>query len=284
MKKFIIFILIILAFVFSTVRNNCIIELKSGESIKGILIEENEDTVTLKSETLGTMTIERSKIKEIVQNVSSSGYKYNDPNHNSLLFMPSAETNPKGTKYFSSYELVYLNLGASPTDNLNVAIGFVFPFTPDVIVHTPLSIGFKYRFLHEPHRLNVSLMSSYSTILESENSSLFTIDGAFNYYFNPTTTIDFYLGNIINPNDTDYTIIHYGIALTKRVSPNSKFIIEYMNGMWENYTMDGVLMFGVRFFGKKISGDIAAIKFMDFSDNNDNLWFLLPLVSLTYHF
>lgn len=261
-----------------------LIELRSGESIQGSIIEENETTVVVKSESMGILTIDRKNIKEMIDLKRSTGYRYNDPNHNSLLFMPSAETNSKGTKYFSSYELVYLNLGASPTDNLNVAVGFIFPFTPDVIAHTPLSIGFKYRLLHRPEFINFSLVTSYSTILEADDFSLITVGGAFNYYFNPTTTANLYVGNIFNPNDTDDKIIHFGAALTKRVSPSSKFIIEYMNGMWEDFTTDGTLLIGIRFFGKKLSADFAVIRFLEFSDNSNEPWFMIPLVNFTYHF
>ena len=106
MKKIFVIILLAVVFAFAAEQKNCIIELKSGESIQGVLVEENEDTITLRSETLGTMTIERSKIRDIVRIDNSTGFRYNDPNHNTLFVMPSAETNPEKTGYLSNYELL----------------------------------------------------------------------------------------------------------------------------------------------------------------------------------
>ena len=99
MKNFIVFILLAVVFAFATVQNNCVIELNSGASLKGELVEENDEFVIIESETLGKMTIQRSNIKDISKIDSSTGYMYNDPNHNTLFIMPSAETNPKGSSY-----------------------------------------------------------------------------------------------------------------------------------------------------------------------------------------
>ncbi|MCK4981052.1 MAG: hypothetical protein KAS62_11700, partial [Candidatus Delongbacteria bacterium] len=84
MNKIIIFILLAVIFAFAAVKNNCVIELNSGESLKGELVEENDDFVIIESETLGKMTIQKSKIKDIMKIDNLKGYMYNDPNHNTF--------------------------------------------------------------------------------------------------------------------------------------------------------------------------------------------------------
>ncbi|HXK50390.1 MAG TPA: hypothetical protein PKW56_07985 [Clostridiales bacterium] len=42
------------------------------------------------------------------------------------------------------------------------------------------------------------------------------------------------------------------------------------------------MLFGLRFFGEKISADLAGIKFFDITGSD--IWLFIPLVSLTYHF
>ena len=80
-----------------------IIELKSGERITCEIVSEDDNVLTVISDTFGEMKIKRSDINTVTELDDRTGFRYDDPNHNSLLFIPSAETNPKGTKYISSY-------------------------------------------------------------------------------------------------------------------------------------------------------------------------------------
>ncbi|HXK50389.1 MAG TPA: hypothetical protein PKW56_07980 [Clostridiales bacterium] len=173
-----------------------IIELKSGERITCEVVSEDSEVLTVISDTFGEMKIKRADIKLITELDERTGYKYDDPNHCSLLFMPSAETNPKGTWYISDYELFYMNVGYSPTDNLHISTGFLFPIVPEMITEGPLSFGLKYRTLSEPYKMNVSMMGTYTTVIDEADIGLITYGTAFNYYINPRSTFNFYLAQL----------------------------------------------------------------------------------------
>lgn len=125
MKRTIIFLLALFILIQASFAKK-IIELKSGERITCEIVSEDDNVLTVVSDTFGEMTIKRSDIKLITELDERTGYRYDDPNHNSLLFMPSAETNSKGTKYISSYELLYMNIGYAPVENLHVSLNWIY--------------------------------------------------------------------------------------------------------------------------------------------------------------
>ena len=213
-------------------------------------------------------------------NIDSNGYRYNDPNHNTLFIIPSAETNPKNTGYLSNYELFYMNVGYVPVENLHLSVGFLFPITPEFISEGPLSIGAKYRLAHQANKFNISVLGSYTFSLDHDYT-IFTFGGAANYYLSPILSGNIYIGTMLNPqsDNSKNKMLTYGLGVSLRTGESSKFIIEYLNAKFENYYPDGVLMVGFRFFGKKISVDLAGITILDFED-----WLLLPFLNFTYHF
>jgi hypothetical protein len=264
-----------------------IIELKSGERITCEIVSEDEGILTVVSDTFGEMKIQRSDIKTISDLDENTGYRYDDPNHCSLLFMPSAETNPKGTWYISDYELLYMNVGYSPTDDLHISTGFLFPIVPEMITEGPLSLGFKFRTLSEPYKMNMSVMGTYTTVLDYPDVGLITYGTAFNYYMNPRSTVNLYMGGMTTSRTVGTeSAISFGLAFTYRSSESSKLIVEYMNGgIFDEFESKGVLLYGIRFFGEKISADLAGIQFVDLiTDDDSQSWIIIPLVSLTYHF
>ncbi|MCK4980266.1 MAG: hypothetical protein KAS62_07710, partial [Candidatus Delongbacteria bacterium] len=201
------------------------------------------------------------------------------PNHNTLFIMPSAETNPKGSSYLSNYELLYMNVGHSFSDDLHVSLGFLFPITSEFISHGPMTLGLKQRLLCEPEKYNVSLMGSYTFAL-AEDYSLITFGGAINYYTSPDFTFNFYLGDMLDPKANEINhLINFGVGITARTGESTKLIVEYLNGQIEDEIFDGIFLVGVRFFGKKLSVDLAGLAPLTGGE-----WFLWPFLNFTYHF
>lgn len=263
-----------------------IIELKSGERITCEIVSENDNVLTVISDTFGEMKISRTDIKVITELDERTGFRYDDPNHNSLLFMPSAETNPKDTKYISSYELLYMNVGYAPVENLHISAGFIFPVVPELLTSGPMSLGIKYRTFGEPYKMNMSIMGSYTTVLAEKDIGLITFGSAFNYYPNPKTTLNFYMGTLTTTITSGAeSAFSFGLGFTRRTSESSKIIIEYMNGgLFDEIESGGVILYGLRFFGERISADLAGVQFVDLiTDGESDSWIIIPLVSLTYH-
>jgi hypothetical protein len=285
MKKLLLAFLCLIIFIQISFAKK-IIELKSGERITCEILSEDDNILTVISDTFGEMKINRADIKVITELDERTGFRYDDPNHNSLLFMPSAETNPKGTKYISSYELFYINLGYAPVENLHVSAGFIFPVVPEMLTNGPVSLGIKYRTFGEPYKMNMSVMASYTTVLSESDIGLVTFGSAFNYYPNPRTTLNLYMGTLTTTMTSGAeSAFSFGLGFTRRTSESSKIIIEYMNGgLFDEFESGGVILYGLRFFGERISADLAGVQFVDLiTDGESDSWIILPLVSLTYH-
>jgi hypothetical protein len=278
------YLIIFILFISFCLYSKKIVELKNGESIKCEIVSEENDILTVVSDTFGEMKISRSDIKLIKDLDERTGYRYDDPNHCSLLFMPSAETNPKGTWYISDYELLFMNVGYSPVDNLHISTGFLFPIVPEMLTEGPISLGAKYRTIGVPYEYNMSIMGSITMIPAESDVGLITYGTAYNYYLSPRSTANLYFGGLTTTETAGMeSIFSFGLALTFRTSESSKFIVEYLNGgMFDNVETKGIMLFGLRFFGEKISADLAGVKFLDISGSD--LWLFIPLLSLTYHF
>ncbi len=285
MKKLLLTILVFFLFIQTSFAKK-IIELKSGERITCEIVSEDDDIVTVISDTFGEMKIKRSDIKIVTELDERTGYRYDDPNHCSLLFMPSAETNPKGTWYVSSYELFYMNVGYTPIENLHISTGFFFPIVPEMLTKGPLTLGAKLNVFRDTYRQNVSFMGTYTTVMDHPDVGLITYGTAYNYYLSPRSTANLYLGGLTSTETKGAeSIFSFGLGLTYRISESSKFIVEYLNGgIFDDIKTDGLMIFGLRFFGEKISADMAAVKFFDIESDDGDIWLFIPLVSLTYHF
>jgi len=61
-----------------------------------------------------------------------------------LLFMPTAKTIPKGTSYFSDYELVFLNYSFGVTDRTTISAYSLFPITDSFTETFTLSVKQNY--------------------------------------------------------------------------------------------------------------------------------------------
>jgi len=81
------------------------------------------------------------------------------PGDHELMLMPTAETMPAGSSYFSVYELALLNYVYAPTDNTHVGAFVLFPIT-STFVQT-LSLGIKQRVLRA-ERLEAALWASWT--------------------------------------------------------------------------------------------------------------------------
>jgi hypothetical protein len=93
-----------------------------------------------------------------------------DAHHDRLLFAPTAETNPKGSFYATSYYIVLWQLGYSVSDNTQISITATPPLGPEKII--PGDISIKTVVLREPH-VSVAAIASASGIIGFEEFSGF---------------------------------------------------------------------------------------------------------------
>lgn len=81
-----------------------------------------------------------------------------DAHHDRIVITPTAETNPKGSFYFTSYEIVLLQLGYSVTDTTQISLTATPPLGEEGIVPGDLSI--KTVMLREPHVSVAAIVSA----------------------------------------------------------------------------------------------------------------------------
>jgi hypothetical protein len=96
--------------------------------------------------------------------------RYRDAHNDRILIAPTAETNPKGSFYATSYEIVLLQFGYAITDFTQVSITATPPLGPEAIV--PGDISIKTVILREP-QVSVAAIASASGIIGFEEFSGF---------------------------------------------------------------------------------------------------------------
>ena len=93
-----------------------------------------------------------------------------DAHHDRVLIVPTANTNPRGSFYGTSYEVVLLQLGYSITDATQISIAAAPPLTADFIV--PGDISIKTVLLREPS-VSVAVIASATGVVGNEEFSGF---------------------------------------------------------------------------------------------------------------
>ena len=226
-------------------------------------------------------------------------YENNDPNINSNFLIPTAETNDVGSFFISDYQLLYLNLGYTPVENLNVTVGFLAPLHYEIIEDSPYSLGFKYQFVDEKD-YNFSIMGSVTEfdMFNSRSSILYTIGFAGNIYSdNNNIKLDYSLNALIpsfstfnndfydNNNNFDvnpFEFYNVGLALSGRISRNAKVMLEVNIVKFDiSRTMTTGLL-GLRFSGENFSLDIAGVILLEPIYDEDFL--IAPFLNVSYHF
>ena len=81
-----------------------------------------------------------------------------DAHHDRIVITPTAETNPKGSFYVTSYEIVLLQLGYSVTDTTQISLTATPPLGEEGIV--PGDISIKTVVLREPHVSVAAIVSA----------------------------------------------------------------------------------------------------------------------------
>jgi hypothetical protein len=93
-----------------------------------------------------------------------------DAHHDRLLIAPTAETNPSGSFYATSYEIFLLQIGYSLSDSTQISLTATPPLGDEGIV--PGDISIKTVVLREPH-VSVAAIASASGVVGFEEFSGF---------------------------------------------------------------------------------------------------------------
>jgi hypothetical protein len=255
------------------------ITLVDGTVIRGHIVTEAETYIILESTALGRMQISRDRIRSIAYGVEGGegippGGWRQDPDYNSLLLVPTAETLPKGDIYYRNFELLFNNLGYAVTDYLNISVMAAFPITSELRI---FSAGAKLRLLSR-EKSPVSIAASASgwfaeDVAVGTTSAIFSA-GNRRYSFTLA-------GNYGWFEDSDEFFVFLGGDV--QVATGLKLLLEYGNSqsaVTEDNDFKGLVNIGLRLFWEKVSFTMTG--FRPLEDTGDFIAF--PLVMFSAHF
>jgi hypothetical protein len=235
-----------------------VIRLRDGSSIVGRVIELSGDTVRFAS-AVGTLTIPRMYVAEL-REVEKSSVRRGEvwpanPNATRLFFAPTGRMLAKGEGYFNDTYLLFLSvqgglssrftlgggLSIVPLDDFSDNVVFV---TPKVGLYTSprfnLAVGGLFGFVgglaDEGEDASLGVLYAVGTV-GSADASL-TFGGGMAYAG----------GEFV---DTPVAMLGGEVRLGRRMS----FITE--NYLIPNEDVNSVISYGLRFFGEKLSVDLA---------------------------
>lgn len=228
-----------------------IIETKQGSTLMGKIIKEGNGKIVIKSDEMGEITILLDDIKSLekltADNFKKNKYWFENPHYSRYFFGPTARNLKKGEGYFQNLELILFSANYGITDNFSIGGGMSiipgFEINEQIYFFQP-KVGFQ--------------------ITESINAG----GGIFVFGNSESFGNLFYGNSTIGNTDDNFTIgVGYGfiddefletpilmLNGMKRVSPRIALISE--NWIFTEFQM---ISYGVRFFGKKISVDLALI-------------------------
>lgn len=205
----------------------------------------------------------------LVNILSSREYK---PGDHELCLMPTAYTMPVGDRYFTDYEIAFLNFSFAPLEGTHLSIFSLFPVTKQFL--DTFSFGIKQNYMRTKHVESAVWLTFVPEIkavnvgnvisLSKENSSVHLGISALSSSFIKKTEYIYMIGGKF------------------KLSERTSLIAEYGNlHSWLVEEPDGIALFGIRFHGKRVAWDIAGIRPL-FDIGNDLL--LIPLVKATVYF
>jgi hypothetical protein len=227
----------------------CELVLRDGSRLFGILVSEDESEIVFRTEAGVTVTAKRAEIaslKKLTGLIVGGEFLPPDPNATRLFFAPTGRALAKGQAYLGVYEFVMPFVQVGVTDRFSIGGGtpLVFGFdesdrpfwvTPKLQVlngsRTQIAVGAFHMF--DAHR-NVGGVG-YVVGTHGDTSASFTIGGGLAYGSEGSRSGLLMIGG------------------ERQVKRGLKLISE--NYVWKSGT--GVASAGVRFFGERLSADLA---------------------------
>ncbi|HNX00603.1 MAG TPA: hypothetical protein PLE74_01815 [Candidatus Cloacimonadota bacterium] len=192
----------------------------------------------------------------------------------SLLFMPTAYTMPKGTSALTDYEVLVLQYSYAATDHLHLSAVSVFPVTKDAL--RTLTVGMKQNFFRK------GKVQSAGWFSFTPDSAIRAISfGDVVSYGTPERSAHAAVAFGSNLHDKISSAVLMG-GVTTSMSERVNFIAEFTTtteALKDNYT--GLLSLGVRFNGKSTSWDLGGFRPLS-GDSGDLL--LVPYLKATFVF
>lgn len=235
-----------------------VIKLRDGSSIVGRVTEVGTDTIRFAANA-GQLSIARADIVE-VREVAKSSMRSGEvwpanPNVTRLLFAPTGRMIPKGEGYFNDTYLFLVSVQGGVSSHFNLGGGLsVLPldnFTDNVLFITP-KVG-----VYASPKFNVAvggLAGFAGGLVDSGENASFGVVYAVGTVGSPDASITFGTGlAYAGGSFADRPVAMLGAE--SRLSRRIAFVTE--NYLVPNEDVSSVISYGLRFFGEKLSVDLA---------------------------
>lgn len=264
-----------------------IITMQDGTILNGKIIEKRKTEIEFETNTLGKITIPINKIEEIkkvdASSFKSGKYWFPNPNATRYLFAPSAYNLGPGEGYYQNVYVLINSFNVGITKNISIGGGLEFlstfvsltegDFQPIFFITS--KIGFKVA-----NKFNMAggiLYGSFPGLFGGERSSAGIIFGLGTY---GTTDHNITAGTgfgFINGEFSERPIITInGMTRVARktalitenwIIPTKRYEYNYNTGTSSSSnTYTAIISYGIRFFGEKLSVDLALINNKDIAE------------------
>jgi len=253
------------------------LHLEDGTVLHGRTVEETPAEIIFDSESLGIIRIPRERIVEKEEIITEYGV---DPDVNSIMFCPTPETLPRGTGYFRSFELFFLNVGFAPTDDINLSFGTLFPVTGDFYL---FSMGTKWRLLdRREHPIGLAVTGQYSLFDDYWIGGAGIVAGVGNH----KRSLNLAVNRIVDEDgDTKNT---YMVGADFQGMGRSKLLLEFFSNspLIGDFDDDliGFINVGIRVFGDDYSFSLTGFRPLWEDDDGGSRLFAWPMVVFSKHF
>ncbi len=244
------------------------LKLENGKTIKGVVLEETEEVILVKTEDGLEEKIPQSSISERADYPLN---EYEDLNEDRLFITPTGRNLKSGHVYFAVYELFFPYVGYGLTDYFSISGGVslipgigqqIFFFSPKL---TPVRAG--------------DFSGSIGILIAGINlESLGTLIYGATTYGTKKFSVTFTLGTpIVERSSAEFPIFMLGAEF--RLSNHSKLISEWIYPFFTDW---GMLSFGIRVFSKNYAGEFG-LYYPGSKYSVDDFPFI-PWLSLIYNF
>ena len=239
-------------------RQRWLVETTDGTVLQGIFLGQNEAGIRLLTDIAGEVTIPMSKVKSFKvldeRNFKNGEYWFENPNATRYLFSPSAYSLRKGEAYFQNTYLVLNSFNYGVTDRFTIGAGFelisTFTGQPAFFITPKYTVP-----ISEKVRAGAGLLYLNPSSFDSDFDGVGLGYGIVTYgNMDNNATLGVGYGFLGSSTDSRTVVTFSGM---RRIARKVALVTE--NWLVPNTSFKGVISYGIRTMGEKITVDLAFI-------------------------
>ncbi len=254
------------------------IRLQDGTILRGTLLDESPDGVLFKPTHLDTLRVPRDQIRWITRGHEQHG-QITDPDQNTVMFCPTPATLPRGRAYLRDYEVFWLNIGASLTDNFDLSASTILaPFNSTIMYFAG---GAKLRLLdREKAPFGLALTGGFTLLPDNRTTGAL---GAVAGVGNARHSLNFSMSRVSDGRGRHQSALLIGADW--QLAPGGKLLVEYLQAPEAVFgftpSANEYLNFGLRVFWRR--GSLTASALTPTGAHSSSMLFV-PMLMYSYQF